>query len=41
MKQQLHLMEIQDDTSQAMLINITKGEDVSIFPKDSEFTLEK
>ncbi len=27
--------------SQAMLINITKGEDVSIFPKDSEFTLEK
>lgn len=27
--------------SQAMLINITKGENVSIFPKDSEFTLEK
>ena len=27
--------------SQAMLINITKGEDVSIFPKDSEFTIDK
>lgn len=27
--------------SQAMLINITKDENVSIFPKDSEFTLDK